>query len=89
MTKLKFQQNVFFIPEALMDPQSRHTSLGIMEIFVRSQQSLEHLGDIPKVEQIVNLGRSWQEFLYNGLVDLKGSFGHDIAHWFDVFFKVL
>ena len=48
-----------------------------------------HLGDVSKVEEVVDLGRRGQEALYHGVVHIQGGLGHHIPNGLHLFLKVL
>lgn len=48
-----------------------------------------HLGDVSKVEEVVDLRRRGQEALYHSVVHIQGGLGHHIPSGLHLFLKVL
>lgn len=48
-----------------------------------------HLGDIPQVEQVVDLGRCGEEAGHDGIINLDGGLGHHISDRLHLLLEVL
>lgn len=72
-----------------MDPKSGDAGLGIVEVLVGPQHALEHLGDVSKVEEVVDLGGGGQEALRHSAVHVQGGLGHHVPNGLHLFLKVL
>ena len=60
-----------------------------MQPLVASQQALEDLGNVPQVEQVVNLGGRGQELVHHRVVDVHGGLGHDVAERLELVVELL
>lgn len=56
----------------LMSPQLNDVLLAFVEVLICKVYSLEYLGDVSHVEDVVRLGWSWQEVLLDDVEEVDG-----------------
>ncbi|RUS76207.1 hypothetical protein EGW08_016014, partial [Elysia chlorotica] len=83
------REQVYVLPETLVDPESGHGWLCVVVVLVGPHSSSTHSGDVPHVEQVVDLGRGGEEPLHDGVVHLDGRLRHDVADGLHLLLKVL
>eukprot|EP00960_Hanusia_phi_P047137 758242-Hanusia_phi.AAC.8 len=71
-----------------MDPELRHRRLVVVHAGNCAQEALQHLAEVPQVEEVVRFARGGEELLADGGVDVDGRGRDGVAQALDLVLEV-